>query len=94
MTDHVPGAPIGVIGQYNLLERLEPAGPGDLFRARDTRKGRTVAVRVLPPDFITLDERTRFIDRARAMSALMARSPRRTPAAASRSSRGALALLT
>jgi serine/threonine protein kinase len=59
-----------VIGQYNLLERLEPAGPGDLFRARDTRKGRTVAVRVLPPDFITLDERTRFIDRARAMSAL------------------------
>ena len=41
-------APIGVIGQYNLLERLEPAGPGDLYRARDTRYGRTVALRLLP----------------------------------------------
>jgi eukaryotic-like serine/threonine-protein kinase len=41
---------IGVIGQYNLLERLEPAGPGDLYRARDTRYGRTVALRLLPAD--------------------------------------------
>ena len=39
---------IGVVAHYNLLERLEPAGPGDLYRARDTRHGRTVIVRVLP----------------------------------------------
>lgn len=39
---------IGVVADYNLLERLEPAGPGDLYRARDTRHGRTVIVRVLP----------------------------------------------
>ena len=43
-------APIGVIAQYNLLERLEPSGPGDLFRARDTHHGRTVAIRLLPAD--------------------------------------------
>ena len=40
---------IGVVADYNLLERLEPAGPGDLYRARDTRRGRTVIVRLLPP---------------------------------------------
>jgi serine/threonine-protein kinase len=39
---------IGVVAHYNLLEQLEPAGPGDLYRARDTRHGRTVVVRVLP----------------------------------------------
>jgi len=44
-------APIGVIAHYNLLELLEPAGPGELFRARDTRLGRTVTVRLLPRDF-------------------------------------------
>ena len=60
--------PIGVIAHYNLLERLEPAGPGDLYRARDTKHGRTVAVRVLPADF-TVD-RQRLITGARGLSAL------------------------
>lgn len=40
---------IGVVAHYNLLERLEPAGPGELYRARDTRHGRTVIVRWLLP---------------------------------------------
>lgn len=40
---------IGVVAHYNLLERLEPAGPGELFRARDTHRGRTVVIRLLPP---------------------------------------------
>jgi len=40
---------IGVVAHYNLLERLEPSGPGDLYRARDTRHGRTVIVRLLAP---------------------------------------------
>jgi serine/threonine protein kinase len=64
-------APIGVVGDYNLLERLEPAGPGDLYRARDTRKGRTVVVRLLPAGF-TPDaaSRNRFIEQARAMGVL------------------------
>jgi serine/threonine-protein kinase len=61
-------APIGVIAHYNLLERLEPSGPGDLYRARDTRLGRTVAVRLLPADF-TVD-RQRLIESARGLSAL------------------------
>jgi len=44
-------ASIRVVSHYNLLDRLEPAGPGELFRARDTRAGRTVTIRLLPPDF-------------------------------------------
>jgi len=67
MTASAPG-PIGVVAHYNLLERLEPAGPGDLYRARDTRLGRTVAVRLLPADFTT--NRASLIDGARGMSAL------------------------
>jgi serine/threonine protein kinase len=51
-------APIGVIAHYNLLEQLEPSGPGDLFRARDTKKGRTVTVRLLPQS-LTPDSRAR-----------------------------------
>jgi serine/threonine-protein kinase len=61
-------APIGVIAHYNLLERLEPVGPGDLYRARDTKHGRTVAVRLLPADF-TVD-RQRLVAGARSLSAL------------------------
>jgi serine/threonine-protein kinase len=57
MSDTVT-APVGVIGHYNLLEQLEPSGPGDLFRARDTRLGRTVTIRLLPSDF-ALDGQTR-----------------------------------
>lgn len=69
MTTSVPG-PIAVIAHYNLLERLEPAGPGELFRARDTKKGRTVAVRVLPKEFVESSGRQTFMERARGLSAL------------------------
>src|SRR3954470_15672243 len=69
MTTSVPG-PIAVIAHYNLLERLEPAGPGDLFRARDTRKGRTVAVRLLPEEFVDSATRQGFIERARGLAVL------------------------
>ena len=64
-------APIGIVGHYNLLERLEPAGPGELFRARDTRLGRTVAVRILPVAFASDPrERAELLDRARTLIAL------------------------
>jgi serine/threonine protein kinase len=67
-----PGlGPIGVVAHYNLLERLEPSGPGDLFRARDTRHGRTVSLRWLPPDFArTSAARAELVTQARAMTVL------------------------
>lgn len=67
MTDTAP-APIGVIAHYNLLERLDPSGPGELFRARDTRKGRTVSVRLLPAQFTA--DNAALVERARAVNAL------------------------
>ena len=64
-------APIGVVAHYNLLERLEPSGPGDLYRARDTKLGRTVALRLLPADFTTgADSRAALVAQARAMTVL------------------------
>ncbi|MBM3819799.1 MAG: serine/threonine protein kinase [Acidimicrobiia bacterium] len=70
MTTAVPG-PIGVVAHYNLLERLEPAGPGELYRARDTKLGRTVAVRLLPPGFAAEPaERESLLEKARSVIAL------------------------
>jgi eukaryotic-like serine/threonine-protein kinase len=63
-----PLAPIGVIAHYNLLERIDSAGPGELYRARDTRRGRTVGVRLLPADFT--GGRADLIERARAVQTL------------------------
>ena len=63
-----PLAPIGVIAHYNLLERIDSAGLGELYRARDTRRGRTVGVRLLPADFT--DDRAALIERARAVQTL------------------------
>ena len=69
MSDAAP-APLGAVGHYNLLERLEPAGPGELFRARDTRLGRTVAVRLLPPDYPDSPGGESLTERARSLIAL------------------------
>jgi serine/threonine protein kinase len=63
-----PLAPIGVIAHYNLLERIDAAGLGELYRARDTRRGRTVGVRLLPADFT--DDRASLIERARSVQTL------------------------
>lgn len=63
--------PLGAISHYNLLERLEPAGPGELYRARDTRLGRTVSVRLLPPEFAPeADARAALLERVKSVAAL------------------------
>jgi serine/threonine protein kinase len=59
------------IGRYRILERMGGSAMGEVFRARDTNAGRTVAIRVLS-DEISHDpgRRRRFVDDARAASAV------------------------
>ena len=64
----VPGAQLG---PYQIETPLGVGGMGEVFRAKDTRLGRTVAIKVLPRDKITDAERKkRFLQEARAASAL------------------------
>ena len=62
---------ISVVGQYNILERLGGGALGDVFRARDTRAGRTVALMVPPSELIASPtRRARFLDDARRAAKL------------------------
>lgn len=65
---HAAPAPIGVIAHYNLLEAIDSSGLGEMFRARDTKHGRTVALRLLPADFTA--DRTQFVNAARRVQML------------------------
>jgi len=59
------------LGQYKILERIGAGGIGDVFRARDTRFGRTVAIKVLSAAVADdPDRRERFLRDARAAATL------------------------
>ena len=59
------------LGQYRILDRIGAGGMGEVYRARDTRLGRTVAIKVLPATVAGEGERReRFLQEARATAAL------------------------
>lgn len=62
---------ISAVGQYNVLERLGGGALGDVFRARDTRTGRTIALTVPPPELMASPaRRRRFLADARKAARL------------------------
>jgi Tol biopolymer transport system component len=60
-----------VLSHFRVLEKLGRGGMGEVYRARDTRLGRTVAIKVLPEgQFAGEDARRRFQREARLLSGL------------------------
>src|SRR2546422_681161 len=64
-------APGTKLGPYEIQSPLGAGGMGEVYRARDTRLDRVVAVKVLPSDLCLDPERKqRFEREARAISSL------------------------
>jgi tetratricopeptide (TPR) repeat protein/TolB-like protein len=59
------------LGPYEIVAPIGAGGMGEVYRARDTRLGRDVAIKVLPADFASDPDRLRrFEQEARAVAAL------------------------
>src|SRR5436189_2683151 len=64
----VPGTRVGV---YEIVSALGAGGMGEVYRARDTKLGRDVAIKVLPPAVASDPERVaRFEREAKTLAAL------------------------
>jgi Tol biopolymer transport system component/predicted Ser/Thr protein kinase len=74
--DLIPFRPIMLsagsrLGAYEIGNLLGAGGMGEVYRARDTRLGREVAIKVLPADRLIDDHhRRRFVQEAQSASAL------------------------
>jgi len=56
-------APGSKIGPYEVVESIGAGGMGEVYRARDTKLGRDVAIKVLPEDHSRDKERLDWFER-------------------------------
>ncbi|MDF1543566.1 MAG: protein kinase [bacterium] len=67
----MPLTPGAKLGPYEIIEQAGAGGMGEVFKAKDTRLDRTVAIKVLPPTFAANpDLKQRFEREAKTISSL------------------------
>ena len=67
----MPLQPGTKLGQYGILAKIGAGGMGEVYRARDTKLGREVAIKVLPEEFTQHPQKlARFEREARLLAAL------------------------
>jgi len=72
--DYVPIMPLAAntkLAQYEVVEAIGTGGTGEVYRARDAKLGRDVAIKVLPEEFSQDKERLpRFEREAKLVASL------------------------
>src|SRR6201982_1937056 len=67
----MPLSPGVRLGPYEILDTIGAGGMGEVYRARDTRLGREIALKILPESFACESDRLhRFEQEARSIAAL------------------------
>ncbi len=61
------------LGSYEILDAIGAGGMGEVYRARDTKLGREVAIKVLPEAFAENEERLARFEREARLIALRCR---------------------